>query len=181
MSAQPDTALHLNKLTIHRARIMDFPLLQTLLDDSAATLRVRYGIGPWGIATTIRQMERHMTDHHIMVISYMGVCVATFAVAPTPPSWYDMSLFSATPSAGYLYNMCVLPSIQQRGVGLWAIQRAHALAHNIGYHALWCHLYAEVSESHHFAHRAGYVWCGNVVHTRHVHYLCEHVLSQSSS
>jgi hypothetical protein len=60
MSAQPDTALHLNKLTMHRARIMDFPLLQTLLDDSAATLRVRYGIGPWGIATTIRQMERHM-------------------------------------------------------------------------------------------------------------------------
>ena len=180
MSAQPDFALQLNKLTMHRARIMDFPLLQTLLDDCASTLHVRYGIGPWGIATTIRQMERHMTDHHIMVINYMGVSVATFSLSPTPPSWYDVSLFSPANNAGYLYNLCVLPSFQRRGVGLWSIQRAHALAQSIGYEAVRCHLYAEVSEAHYFAHRAGYVWCGNVVHTRHVHLLCEHLFGDES-
>lgn len=182
MSAQPDTTLHLSKLTVRRARIMDFTFLQALLDDCAGTLRVRYGIGPWGIATTVRQMERHMTDHHIMVVDYMGVNVGTFTLAPAPPSWYDTSLFSVTAKpAGYLYNLCILPSFQGRGVGLWAIQRAHTLAQTQGYGALWCHLFAEVTESHHFAHRAGYVWCGNVVHTRHVHLLCEHVFGEQSA
>lgn len=178
MSASTAPALDLNKLTMRRARIMDFVFLQALLDDCAATLRVRYGIGPWGIATTIRQLERHMTDHHIMVVDYMGISVATFTLAPAPPSWYDVTLFSHTNKpAGYLYNLCVLPSFQRRGVGLWSIERAHQHAQSLGYAALWCHLYAEVTESHHFAHRGGYVWCGNVVHTRHVHLLCEHVFA----
>ena len=130
MSAQPDTSLHLGKLTVRRARIMDFPFLQALLDDCAGTLHVRYGIGPWGIATTARQMERHMTDHHIMVVDYMGINVGTFSLAPTPPSWYDVSLFSPTTKpAGYLYNLYILPSFQRRGVGMWAMQRAHTQAH----------------------------------------------------
>ena len=177
MSAKSDSVLNHANLSLHRARVTDFGLLQALLDDCAATLRVRYGIGPWGIATTARQMERHMTRHHIMLVHYLGVAVATFTLAPTTPSWYPTNVFTPTAKpAGYLYDLCVLPSFQGQGVGLWCAGKAEELAHSLGYGTIRSDLYADISESHRFAHNAGFTWCSDVTHASHVRMLCEKLI-----
>ncbi|MCX6016613.1 MAG: GNAT family N-acetyltransferase [Chloroflexales bacterium] len=177
MSAKSDSVLNHANLSLHRARVTDFGVLQALLDDSAATLRVRYGIGPWGIATTARQMERNMTRHHIMLVHYLGVAVATFTFAPTTPSWYPTNVFTPTAKpVGYLTNLCVLPSFQGQGVGLWCAGKAAELGHTIGYGAIRCDLYADIKPSHHFAHNAGYTWCGDITFASHVRMLCEKLI-----
>ena len=177
MSAKSDSILNHANLSLHRARVTDFGVLQALLDDCAATLRVRYGIGPWGIATTARQMERHMTRHHIMLVHYLGVAVATFTLAPTTPNWYPSDIFTPTPKpAGYLYDLCVLPSFQGQGVGLWCAGKAEELAHSLGYGMIHCDLYADISESHRFAHNAGFTWCSDVTYASHVRMLCEKLI-----
>jgi GNAT superfamily N-acetyltransferase len=179
MSAKPESALNFANLSMHRIRIMDISTAQALLEDCAATLRVRYGMGQWGIATTARQIERTMVDRQVMLVHYLGVCVATFTVMRTPPSWYPLDRFSQPAAkATYLTNVCVMPSFQGRGVGRWCIGRACEIAVRQGATTLRSDVYTEITEAVHFAHNVGFTWCAEVMYANHSHWLCEIPVTQ---
>lgn len=174
MSAKPESALNFANLSMHRIRIMDIPTVQALLEDCAATLRVRYGMGQWGIATTARQIERTMVDRQVMLVHYLGVCVATFTIMRTPPSWYPIDRFNdPTAKATYLTNVCVMPSFQGRGVGRWCINKAREIAQRQDATVLRSDVYTEITEAVHFANNIGFAWCAEISYSQHNHWLCE--------
>lgn len=174
MSAKPESVLNFANLSMHRIRIMDIATAQALLEDCAATLRVRYGMGQWGIATTARQIERNMVDRQVMLVHYLGVCVATFTITRTPPSWYPIDRFSNPEAkASYLSNLCVMPSFQGRGVGRWCITKACDIAQRQGATVLRSDVYTEITEAVHFANNVGFHWCAEVTYSNHSHWLCE--------
>ncbi|MFN5059467.1 MAG: GNAT family N-acetyltransferase [Chloroflexota bacterium] len=174
MSAKPESALNFANLSMHRIRIMDIATAQAMLEDCAATLRVRYGMGQWGIATTARQIERNMVDRQVMLVHYLGVCVATFTITRIPPSWYPIERFSAPEAkSSYLSNLCVMPSFQGRGVGRWCITKACDIAQRQGSTVLRSDVYTEITEAVHFANNVGFNWCAEISYSNHSHWLCE--------
>ena len=175
MSARPEKLLNTAYLSAHRTSVTDLQQIQHLIEDSTGTLRVRYGIGPWGLATTARQMERHFVQRHVYQVMYHRVCVGTFTLSLNAPPWYPSDAFADAQSVGvYISNFYIMPSMQRHGIGTWAMQKITTLAHNEGWQSIRGDIFATVSESIAFLNVIGVNWCVAVEYANHEHWLYEY-------
>jgi GNAT superfamily N-acetyltransferase len=175
MSARPEKLLNPAYLSAHRTPVTDLAQVQSIIEDSTGTLRVRYGIGPWGLATTARQMERHMLQRHVYQVMYHRVCVGTFTLSLHAPQWYPLEAFADHNAlAVYVSNFYIMPSMQRHGIGTWAIHKITTFAHNEGWQSVRGDIFATVSESVAFLNVIGVSWCTAVDYANHEHWLYEY-------
>jgi len=174
MSTRPEKLLNTAYLSAHRTSVTDLHQIQHLIEDSTGTLRVRYGLGPWSLATTARQMERHFLQRHVYQVMYHRVCVGTFTLSFNAPSWYPDDAFTESQAlAVYISNFYIMPNMQRHGIGTWAIKKITTLAHNEGWQHVRGDVFAQVSESIAFLNVVGVNWCTAVEYANHEHWLYE--------
>lgn len=178
MSADPHATLNPTYLSVHRACITDLKHVQSLFEDCAGTLRVRYGIGPWGIATTARQMERHLIHRHVYTVMYHQVCIGSFTLSSEAPHWYPLQAFAhPEASAGYISNFYVIPSMQRLGVARWSLAKIAHIGQQSGWRSVRADVFTTVREAVDFATHVGFEWKAAVEYASHEHWLGEYPIN----
>ena len=174
MSAEATPSVNPTYLSVHRACLTDLKQVQALFEDCTGTLRVRYGIGPWGIATTARQMERNLLHRHVYTIMYHQVCIGSFTLSTLAPHWYPLHVFTLPDqTAMYLSNFHIMPTMQRHGVARWSLNKIYALSRQNGWQSLRGDVFTAVTESIDFATHMGVRWQASVDYASHEHWLGE--------
>jgi len=115
-------------LTFRPAAALDAPALAALHNAVAEDLTLRYGRGPWTLATSEKGVLFGLR-HSMILAAFVGKDIVATLHLPTKKPWaIDRTYFTPVEKALYLTNMAVMPALQRQGIGRMLIAEGERLA-----------------------------------------------------
>jgi GNAT superfamily N-acetyltransferase len=99
-----------------------------LRNAAASALTVRYGTGPWSLATSERGVLFEMRRGTVYLATHHGKALATLILSTRKPWAIDTTWFTACSHPLYLTAMTVDPDFQRTGVGRQCLEEAVSIA-----------------------------------------------------
>lgn len=145
----------------------DAELVDSIQRQSSAEITARLGQGHWTHSTNPAAVQKSMRERGVFLIYSGEQAVASFTIGGNLPRFWPAYLWRVPQAEPQIvlgvFGLAVLPPLQRRGVGTWAMRQIEQIARERGCRFVRLDAYEQNSRSVAFYRKLGYDERGRLV------------------
>ncbi len=144
-------------LSLAMARVCDVGTIHRIHALTSVDLTARLGPGHWSTPPRREDLEHNLQFRRVYLVSEGDEICATFSLGDAAPHFWPRTIWAEPKApACCVFNVAVVPALQRRGIGQWAMGEAARIARTEDFRYLRLDAYADNPFSLAFYLRCGF-------------------------